>query len=341
MRLDKIWVVAKKDLAEFRTNKYVMYSIILMPLLLSIILPVVYLAPITFTTSTNEPLDVGNGPNLIEVVDQSLSNGTYENTSFLRCQLTNVVATNCRIEASNLTTSLVRDSFVGNSTLNTSALFHSNYLGVTTINSISSSSVDIGGTTEDQQFLVQYLNFLLIFFIMIPVILPTVMASYSFVGEKLNKSLEPLLATPTTDAELLLGKAFSIFLPCMLATWLSFVPFVILANYMTSPILGYTLLPNAVWTIGVFLLAPLFCIMSIALNVVVSSRVNDVRASQQVGSLIVLPIVLFFIIALAGLFSLGPEVMLALSAVVLIVDVGIVYLSLKTFGREQILIRWK
>jgi hypothetical protein len=77
------------------------------------------------------------------------------------------------------------------------------------------------------------------------------------------------------------------------------------------------------------------------LNVVVSSRVNDVRASQQVGSLIVLPIVLFFIIALAGLFSLGPEVMLALSGVVVAVDIGIVYLSLKAFRREQILIRWK
>jgi ABC-type Na+ efflux pump permease subunit len=258
MRLDKIWIVAKKDLAEFRTNKYVMYSIILMPLLLSVVLPVLYLAPITFTTSTNEPLDVGNDPILIERVDQTLSNGTYENTSFLRCDLSNVVVNNCRIEGSNLTASLVRDSFVGNSTLNSSALFHSNYIGLNTINSITSSSVDIGGTTEDQKFLIQYLNFLLIFFIMIPVILPTVMASYSFVGEKLNKSLEPLLATPTTDAELLLGKALSIFLPCMLATWLAFVPFVILANYMTAPVLGYSVLPDAVWTIGVFLLAPLF-----------------------------------------------------------------------------------
>jgi ABC-2 type transport system permease protein len=127
----------------------------------------------------------------------------------------------------------------------------------------------------------------------------------------------------------------------MLATWLSFIPFVIIVDFLTSGTLGYSPLPDAVWIIGVFLLAPLFCIMSIALNVVVSSRVSDVRASQQIGSLIVLPVVAFFVIALAGFFSLGPEIMLLLCGAVLLIDVGIAYLSLKTFQRENILVRWK
>lgn len=340
MRFDKLWVVAKKDLAEFRTNKYVMYSILLMPLLLAVVLPVIYLTPITMSVGSSTPLDVGN-PGTVPIVGETITNATYNDTVFENCHLVNVVASNCRFESSNLTNCLIRDSFVGNSTLDGSAMFHSNYLNMTTINSMFSGSVDIGGTSQNEAFLLQFINFLLIFFIMIPVILPTVMASYSFVGEKLNKSLEPLLATPTTDGELLLGKASSIFIPCMLATWLSFIPFVVIVDFLTMGPLGYAPLPDAVWIIGVFLLAPLFCIMSIALNVVVSSRVSDVRASQQIGSLIVLPIVAFFIIVLAGLFSLGPEIMLLLSGLVLLIDVGIVYLSLKTFQRENILVRWK
>ncbi|MDW5562523.1 MAG: ABC transporter permease subunit [Methanomassiliicoccus sp.] len=341
MRYDKLWVVARKDLAEFRTNKYVMYSILLMPLLLAVILPVIYLAPFTMSASNGEPLDVANSTNMTVIAGETVVNGTYSNTIFQRCELTDVIATNCRFEASNLSNCLVRDSFVGNSTLNGSAMFHSNYLNMNSINSTYTGSVDVSGTSEDEAFLLQFINFLLIFFIMIPVIIPTVMASYSFVGEKLNKSLEPLLATPTTDAELLLGKAASIFIPCMLATWLSFIPFVVIVDFLTSSVLGYSPLPDAVWIIGVFVLAPLFCITSIALNVVVSSRVSDVRASQQIGSLVVLPVVVFFVIALAGFFSLGPEIMLLLCGLVLLVDIGITYLSLKTFQRENILVRWK
>lgn len=341
MRFDKIWTVARKDLAEFRTNKYVMYSILLMPLLLSIVLPVIYLAPFSSMVSNNQPLDVGNGLNMTVVNGDSVPSGTYNNTTFNNCDLTDVVAINCRFENSYVSNSLVRDSYVGNSTLNGSALFHSNFWSVTFNGSTASNTVDVSGRSSDQSFLLQFINFLLIFFIMIPVILPTVMASYSFVGEKINRSLEPLLATPTTDSELLAGKALSIFLPCMVMTWLSFIPFVLIVNVFTAHPLGYAPLPDATWLIGVFLIAPLFCVMSIALNVVVSSRVSDVRASQQIGSLVILPVVVFFVIALAGFFTLGPEVMLLLAGVVLLGDLGIAYLCLKTFQREQILIRWK
>ncbi len=341
MRFDKIWIVAKKDLAEFRTNKYVMYSILLMPLLLSIVLPTIYLAPFSSLVSNNQPLDVGHSLNMTVIDDQTLSNGTYTNTTFNYCDLTDIVAINCRFEGSNVINSLVRDSYMGNSTLNGSALFHSNYWNVNYVGSTVSNSIDISGQSSDQAFLLQFINFLLIFFIMIPVILPTVMASYSFVGEKLNRSLEPLLATPTTDSDLLAGKALSIFLPCMVMTWLSFIPFVAIVDLFTTKPLGYAPLPDATWLIGVFLIAPLFCVMSIALNVVVSSRVSDVRASQQIGSLVVLPVVVFFVVALAGFFTLGPEVMLLMAGIILLADLGIAFLSLKTFQREQILIRWK
>jgi len=91
----------------------------------------------------------------------------------------------------------------------------------------------------------------------------------------------------------------------------------------------------------VFIIAPLFCVMSIALNVVVSSRVSDVRASQQIGSLVVLPVVALFVVALSGLFALGPLTMAILSLVVLLVDLAIAFYTVKTFRREEILVRWK
>ena len=50
-------------------------------------------------------------------------------------------------------------------------------------------------------------------FMMMPVIIPITVASYSIVGEKTTRTLEPLLATPITTVELLAGKGLAAALP--------------------------------------------------------------------------------------------------------------------------------
>ena len=340
MRLDRIWIVAKKDMAEFRTNKYIMYTLVLMPLLMALVLPTIYLTPVTMFSAPSEPYDLGIVSNQTLEGD-TIQGGTYLNITFVDCVLEDVIAESCYFEGCELRTSLVRSSQLANSTVFDGAVMRSNVLNVTFNNAVASDLRNMGEDTEQESFLFQFIGFLLLFFILIPAIIPTVIASYSFVGEKLNRSLEPLLATPTTDAELLAGKSLSIFLPTMLVTWLSFIPFVLLVNFLAAPILGYAPLPDLTWLIGVFLLAPLFCIMAIALNVIVSSRVTDVRASQQLGSLVVLPVVAVFIISLSGWFVLGPLTMLLMAGVIALVDIGIAYLTVRTFQREEILIRWK
>ncbi len=340
MRLDRIWIVAKKDMAEFRTNKYIMYTLVLMPLLMALVLPTIYLTPVTMFSAPSEPYDLGIVSNQT-LENETIQGGTYLNITFVDCVLEDVIAESCNFEGCELRTSLVRSSQLANSTVFDGAVMRSNVLNVTFNNAVASDLRNMGEDTEQESFLSQFIGFLLLFFILIPAIIPTVIASYSFVGEKLNRSLEPLLATPTTDEELLAGKSLSIFLPTMLVTWLSFIPFVLLVNFLAAPILGYAPLPDLTWLIGVFLLAPLFCIMAIALNVIVSSRVTDVRASQQLGSLVVLPVVAVFIISLSGLFVLGPLTMLLMAGVIALVDIGIAYLTVRTFQREEILIRWK
>jgi len=62
----------------------------------------------------------------------------------------------------------------------------------------------------------------MLLFMMVPMIVPITFASYSIVGEKSTRTLEPLLATPITTVELLLGKSIAATLPAVAATWLSF-----------------------------------------------------------------------------------------------------------------------
>ena len=87
------------------------------------------------------------------------------------------------------------------------------------------------------------------YFVLIPAILPSIIASYSFVGEKIEKSLEPLLATPTTDGELLFGKSLAAFIPCMVVTYVGAAISAAIIDVwsFTTPQIGTFLIPNPYW----------------------------------------------------------------------------------------------
>ena len=85
-------------------------------------------------------------------------------------------------------------------------------------------------------------------FITSAVTLPTAIASYSLVGEKVQKSLEPLLATPTTEGEILLGKSIAAFLPPIAAIYTGAVIFMTLIDSLTYSTLGYFYFPT--WNIN-------------------------------------------------------------------------------------------
>ncbi len=124
------------------------------------------------------------------------------------------------------------------------------------------------------------LDSLTYFFVVLAAIVPSSIAAYSIIGEKIEKSLEPLLATPATDGEILLGKSIASFVPTILSIWVAASIFMAVTDYMTHRLLSFYYFPN--WTAGVmlFLLAPLGAIMSIELAVIASSRVSDVRRSK-------------------------------------------------------------
>lgn len=178
-------------------------------------------------------------------------------------------------------------------------------------------------------------------FIILAAILPTVIASYSFIGEKVEKSLEPLLASPTTDDELLLGKSLSAFLPSIAATYVGAMIFMIFVDTLTYGQLHYLLFPD--WNSAVILglAAPLACILSVEFNVIISSRVNDVRAAQQLGSLVILPLLAIFILGQTNTLAIDAYHLLIISGILLVLDIALSYLSRATFQREEILTKWK
>jgi len=342
MRMEKAIIIAKKDIAEFAKNRYVLMTIVLMPLVVSVVLPSVYVLPINaLSKQSTNPVDLQLS------LTMKLNNTTLTNAVLLGTELDHVTVVNsvvqgCSLRNCSLTNSTVTESLIGFSAVKSSILTKCVLFNLTVDSgNVLHGSQYVNGNSSLDQVKTLMFNLLLILLIMTPVTIPTVTASYSFVGEKVNKSLEPLLATPITDMELLVGKSGSIFVVSMGATWISFVISTVMVDVLTKPSLGYYALPNTYWIIGVLLLAPAMCMMSILTNVIISSRVNDVRVSQQIGGVLVLPIMLFLFLSIAGVLSTGALPMLLFSTVIIAADAAILMLALRIFNREEILVSWK
>jgi ABC-2 type transport system permease protein len=166
-------------------------------------------------------------------------------------------------------------------------------------------------------------------------------AAYSIVGEKVEKSLEPLLTTPLTDGEILLGKSIAAFLPPLLSTFAGAAIFAVFVNVLTQNRLGYMYFPNVDMAVLLFVMVPLVCVLSVETIILVSAKVNDVRAAQQFGGVLVFPFVVLYIAGEIGVLTLNTSMLLAISGVLLAIDVLFFYLSRSAFNREKILTTWK
>ncbi len=342
MRLEKAWVVATKEMAEFKSNKYIIFTLLFVPILMAVVLPVVMFVPILSGGPSDEPLDISLNTEWSlrgeTIVGQVLVNASVEDSTIV-----DSVIKNSRVYNSTLKDVSVDGSVLEEVSLVNAVVVRSNVLNATKMENTNLVDSALLGPADEEftTVLLIILDSFLLFFIIIPAAIPAVIASYSFVGEKVNRSLEPLLATPTTDGELLLGKSLSIFLPTMGVTWLAAGLFIWIVNAMMAPVLDYAPLPSATWIIGIFLLAPLFGTLSITSNVIISSRVSDVRASQQLGTLVILPALIVFMSSVFGVMTLGMTAILIFAVLILAADLAMGYLALKTFRREEILVSWR
>lgn len=199
----------------------------------------------------------------------------------------------------------------------------------------------IAGKPNAAVLLPTFINAFSFLYVIGAALAPVGIAAYSLIGEKVQKSLEPLLATPTTDEEILAGKSIAAFLPAIGANYIGALIFTVLVDLFTYGTLKTLYFPNWDIAIVLFLLAPLACLLSVGYNVLISSRMNDVRTAQQLGTLILLPFAAVYFLSELKVLSLTTDNMLIMAAVLAAIDGIVFYLVKATFQREEILTKWK
>jgi ABC-2 type transport system permease protein len=191
---------------------------------------------------------------------------------------------------------------------------------------------ELAGAFAVQQFLV--------FFLLMPAYIPLSIATFSIIGEKQARSLEPVLAAPIRTSELLAGKAIAALVPGVLAGWATYVIFVILASVVYGPAL-FGVVTDPSWLAGVFLLGPAVGLSSVVAGVIVSARVNDPRVAQQIGGVVIVPVIGLVLLQATGTLLVGPIGYALLAAAVLAIAIVGLRVGVRLFDREAILTRWR
>jgi len=194
------------------------------------------------------------------------------------------------------------------------------------------------GTACSQYFLVS--QFLLLFMLM-PLAIPITIASYSIIGEKTRRTLEPVLATPITTVELLAGKAAATVIPAVLVTWLAFGVFLLGSALLAVEPAVLSRLADPLWLTAVLVVGPLLALAAVSVAVMVSSRSSDPRVAEQLSMLVIMPLLALFFGQISGLILLNQRLILWIALVLGVIDTGLLAFSVQLFERETILTRWK
>lgn len=174
-------------------------------------------------------------------------------------------------------------------------------------------------------------------YLMLPLMTASVIAADSFAGEKERKTLEAVIYTPTTDVELFLAKLLGGWIPGVAVAWVSFVVYCVVANAAGWNTLHRIFLPDTMWLILAFWVAPAAAGLGLGATVIASSRVNSFQEAYQLGGLVVLPVVVLLLGQISGVVYLGVSVALLIGLLLWLVDVVLIWLGVRLFRRAEML----
>jgi len=98
---------------------------------------------------------------------------------------------------------------------------------------------------------------------------------------------------------------------------------------------------GANWFLNLFLLTPGIAILSFLLGVIGSSRARDFRNAQNLVLFIIFPIFALIAVQITGVIWFTPLYTLFLGIAIALIDIGVLWVAVRLFQRESILVRWR
>jgi ABC-2 type transport system permease protein len=174
-------------------------------------------------------------------------------------------------------------------------------------------------------------------FLILPLMSASVIAAESFAGEKERKTMEALLYTPASDAELFTGKVLAAFIPSLALTWLSFALYILVLNLGGWQFFGQVWFPLPMWWPLIFWVTPAIAALSIAFTVLISAKTRTFMEAYQMGAATVVLVLGLVVGQATGVLYLSP-VMAFLVGLVFWAAAGVLaWFSIRVFNRTALL----
>jgi ABC-type Na+ efflux pump permease subunit len=176
----------------------------------------------------------------------------------------------------------------------------------------------------------------LLLLLVIPVVLPATIAAYSVIGERDQGTLEPLLTTPISREEFLLGKSLAATIPTVGVAYVFFIVLVVAIRLGASTVVAHAVWQPS-WFLAELLFAPLLAAWSVWVGTAISARSSDVRVAQQLGTLASLPALVFPLLMSLQVFKPTVSVAIVIALGLAAIDVAAWRVVSKMFDRERLI----
>jgi ABC-2 type transport system permease protein len=175
-----------------------------------------------------------------------------------------------------------------------------------------------------------------LFLFIVPIVVPPVIAAYSVVGERDQGTLEPVLTAPIQPSELLLGKATAVFIPAVAIAYAMYGVIAVSIHFGAAPVVRAVVF-HPPQVLAQILFTPLLAAWSIWACIGISTRVNDVRLAQQLGTLAGLPLLAFTSLITFQLITPSVPVAAGLALALLVLDIAGWRIVSQLFNRERLI----
>jgi ABC-2 type transport system permease protein len=185
-----------------------------------------------------------------------------------------------------------------------------------------------------------YARRIALFILLVPMSIGIQIGAFAFSGEKMARTLEPLLATPISSVQLLFAKMLSGIFPALLIGFALQMLYALMLHFLLE---GWSV-AGAVFTFPFYLLSligsPLLALIGMSAVVIASAKTDEPRLALQLANLVVLPVLSACV---AFIFMKGIRLDFGIIAsflgVGLIFAIAGLWLSARLFQREKILSR--
>jgi hypothetical protein len=173
-------------------------------------------------------------------------------------------------------------------------------------------------------------------FLIVPLMVSAVLAADAFAGEKERKTLEALLHLPISDRDVFVAKLLTAYVPALAVSWAGFLLFAITTNAAAWPVMHRVFVPTRLWLVVIFWVAPAVATLGLGVMVRVSARARTTQEANQLGGVVILPLIVLALGQSTGLLLVDWTVAVGVGALVWLVALALTFRGAARFTRNQL-----